>query len=101
MKIKKGDEVKVIRGKDKGKTAKVERVFPKEKKALVAGVNLFKRHRKARSANQQSEIITLTKPISLANLALICPKCHTSTRVGYVLDKDGKHRVCKECDQNI
>lgn len=100
MKLKKGDEVQVIRGKDKGKKGKVERAFPKEDKVEVIGVNQYKRHIKARSLAMKSEIVTLTKPLNVANVRLICPKCHVATRVGYVVN-DGKKRKCKKCDQII
>jgi large subunit ribosomal protein L24 len=101
MKLKKGDNIKVIRGKDKGKTGKVEKVFPKENKVLIANVNLYKRHLKSRSQGQPSEIVTLTKPLSQANVVLICPKCNKSTRVGYKIEKDSKYRICKKCKSEI
>ncbi len=101
MKFKKGDEVKVIKGKDKGRTGKIEKVFLKENKVLVAGVNLYKRHLKARSAKQPSEIITLTKPLASANVMLICPKCHLTTRIGFKIENSDKRRICKKCQQII
>lgn len=101
MKLRKGDEVKVVVGKDKGKTGKVEKVFPKDGKVLVSGVNQYKRHLKARSEKQPSEIITLTKPLAFANVQLVCPKCHSLSRVGYVLEGKEKFRVCKKCEERI
>ncbi len=101
MKLKKGDEVKVVRGKDKGKTGKVEKVFPKLNKIVIPNVNLFKRHLKARSQNQPSEIITLTKPLQVSNVKLVCPKCHLTTRVSYKLDNKSKIRICIKCRQEI
>jgi large subunit ribosomal protein L24 len=101
MKLKKGDEIKVIRGKDKGKTGKIEKVLPKEGKIVVANVNLYKRHLKARSEKQPSEIVTLTKPLAQTNVILICPKCHKTTRVGFKLQKDVKSRVCRRCGAEI
>lgn len=98
MKIKKDDEVKVIRGKDKGKTGKVERIFPKENKVLVTGVNQYKKHQKARAQNQQSEIITITKPLPISNILFLCPKCHETARIGYSFEKDKKVRICKKCE---
>src|SRR5258708_36419253 len=67
MKLIKGDSVKIVRGKDSGKIGKVERVLSKEAKVLVEGINQYKRHMKARVPGQKSEIITITKPLSLAN----------------------------------
>lgn len=101
MKLKKGDTVKVIKGKDKGKSGKIEKVFPKEKKVLIANVNLFKRHMKARSQKQPSEIVTLTKPLAQSNVAFICPKCSKLSRIGYKLEKGVKSRVCTNCKSEI
>jgi large subunit ribosomal protein L24 len=101
MKLKIGDQVKIIRGKDSGKLGKVEKVFSKEDKVVVEGVNQVKRHLKSRVPGQKSEILTLTKALSLANVMLMCPKCKQTTRVGYKLLKDGKTRVCKKCQAEI
>lgn len=101
MKLKKGDLIKVIKGKDKGKEGKIEKTFPKINKVLINNVNQFKRHLKARSQSQPSEIITLTKPMPVTNVSLICPKCHLQTRVGYIQVKDKKNRICKKCKAEI
>lgn len=97
MKLKTGDEVKIVRGKDKDKTGKVQKVYVKESKVLVEGVNQYKRHIKARTQNQKSEIITITKPLPVSGVMLICPKCKKPARVGYVITKDVKERICKKC----
>lgn len=97
-KLKKGDEVKVVVGKDKGKTGKIEKVFKDLGKVLVVGVNQYKRHMKARSTQQKSEIITLTKPLPLSNVQLVCSKCHLVTRVGFAEENGKKKRVCKKCN---
>ncbi|HEX8932042.1 MAG TPA: 50S ribosomal protein L24 [Patescibacteria group bacterium] len=97
MKLKKNDQVKVIKGKDAGKLGKVEKIFTKTGKALVEGVNQYKRHVKARMQGQKSEIITITKPLALANVQIVCPKCKQPTRVGIKVLKDSKVRVCKKC----
>lgn len=101
MKIIKGDTVQIVRGKDNGKTGKVEKVLPKEAKVLVEGVNQYKRHIKARLQGQKSEIVTLTKPLPASNVMLVCPKCKKPARVGYKLLKDDKVRVCRNCGQEI
>ncbi len=100
MKIKKGDTVKVVAGKDAGKTAKVQRVFEADLKVLVEGINQYKKHIKARTQTQKSEIITITKPLPVSNVALICPKCKMQTRVGYKIEKGEKTRICRKC-QNV
>lgn len=101
MKIKKDDQVKVIKGKDSGKLGKVEKVFSKEGKVLVEGVNQYKRHIKARMQGQKSEIITLTKPLPVTNVLVMCPKCKQPTRLGVKVLKDGKVRVCKKCNNEF
>ena len=101
MKLKKGDNVKIVSGKDKGKEGKIEKVFGKIGKVLVTGINQYKRHLKARSQNQPSEIVTITKPLPLQNVALICPHCKVQTRIGFLLSKNGKIRVCRKCNKKI
>jgi large subunit ribosomal protein L24 len=101
MKLKKGDLVKVVLGKDRGKEARIEKVLAKIGKVLVTGVNQYKRHLKARSQSQPSEIVTITKPLPLQNVVLICPHCKLPTRIGFSVAKNDKIRVCKKCDKKI
>lgn len=101
MKLRKGDEVIIATGKDKGKMGKVERVLIKGDSVIVPGVSEYKRHTKARMQGQQSEIVTITKPIAISKVALMCPKCHKRTRIGFKQDKDKKVRICKKCDAII
>ena len=101
MKLKKGDQVSIVAGKDNGKKGTVEKVFAKESKVLVEGVNQYKRHLKGRMANQKSEIITITKPLPISNVLVVCPKCNKPTRIGF-LEKDNKKvRVCRKCKKQI
>ncbi len=101
MKLLKGDEVKIVLGKDKGKMGKVEKVFARENSVLVEGVNQYKRHVKARQQGQTSEIVTITKPLAVAKVQLVCPKCKKITRVGYKMEKDSKVRICRKCGKEI
>lgn len=102
MKIKKGDTVKVITGKDKGKTGKVERVLLKKNKVLVAGINIYKRHLKPQGQSKPGGIIDLGKPLNISNVCLICPKCGKPTKIGFLIDKSKlKQRICKKCQQII
>lgn len=101
MKLIKNDEVKIVAGKDKGKSGNIEKVFAKEGKVLIEGVNQFKRHVKARVQGQTSEIMTITKPLPVANVQLVCPKCKKLTRVGYKIEKDKKTRICRKCEAAI
>lgn len=100
-KFKKGDTVKIVAGKDKGKTGTIEKVLPRVSKVLVTGINQFKRHIKARTQNQVSEITTITKPITVASVMFVCPKCHLEARIGFVNQDGKKERMCKKCQQQI
>ena len=94
MPITKGDTVRVMRGNDKGKEGKVLRVFPKTGRLTVEGINIVKRHRKARRAEEQSGIIDMPAPIHHSNVMLLDPKSGAPTRVRARLDDDGtKERI--------
>ncbi len=98
MNIKKGDNVVVIAGKDKGKTGKVTFAFPADSKVVVDGVNTQKKHLKARSAQDVGGIIDKNGPIDVSNVMILCPTCNKGTRIGHVIDEKGnKVRVCKKC----
>ncbi len=97
MKVKKNDTVLVITGKDAGKTAKVLVAMPKENKVVVDGINVQKRHKKARSANEVSEIVSQSGPIDASNVMVVCPVCNKATRVAYKIEGDKKARICKKC----
>ena len=101
MKIKAGDEVKIVRGKDSGKTGKITKVLSKEAKVFVDGVNQYKRHVKARTQAQKSEIVTITKPLPVANVAFMCPKCKKETRIGFSIEKGTKVRICRKCGKEV
>lgn len=90
------DEVLVTTGKDKGKKGKIEKIFPKENKIVVAGINIYKRHKKV-SRNQSAGIYEITRPLPFANVALICPKCTKRTRIGFIIEGKAKKRICKKC----
>jgi large subunit ribosomal protein L24 len=101
LKIKKGDRVIVLSGKDKGKEGVVQTALPAERKVVVEGVNTAKRHRKARSATEAGGIIEIDKPIDVSNVALISPKDGKATRVGYKLVDGKKVRICKRTGEEI
>ena len=101
QKIKRDDTVQVLAGKDRGKTGKVRRVLPDKGKAIVADINVVKRHQKpGRAGARQAGIIDLEAPIHLSNLAVVCPKCGKATRVGRRILEDGtRARYCKRCGE--
>lgn len=97
MKIKKGDKVEVLTGKDKGKRGEVLRVYPEKNKVVVEGVAIANRHVKPNAANQQGGIVEAEAAIDASNVALIDPKTDKPTRVGYLIKEDGtKVRVSKK-----
>jgi large subunit ribosomal protein L24 len=96
LKIRKGDRVRVLTGKDRGKEGTVLRALPKEAKVIVSGINVAKRHRKPTSATTPGGIVDKDMPIDVSNVAVIDPQDGKPTRVGYRLDPDGtKVRVSR------
>jgi large subunit ribosomal protein L24 len=106
MNIKKEDKVKILAGKDKGKTGKVLQVLPKEGRASVEGLNLLIKHMRPSRRGEKGQRIEFPAFINASNVILVCPKCGKSTRVGYKIikgegKKDKKFRVCKKCQEII
>ena len=101
MKIKKGDRVRVLSGKDRGKEGVVMRAIPEKQKVIVDGVNIAKKHTKPTRVTMQGGIIDKDMPIHVSNVAILCPK-DGPTRVGYRIDGDGtKVRVCRKCGAEL
>jgi large subunit ribosomal protein L24 len=97
MRIRKGDRVMVLQGKDRGRSGEVMRAMPKDKKVIVEGVNISKRHSRPRRGTMQGGIIDKDMPLHVSSVAIICPTCGPS-RIGYRQDEQGrKVRVCKKC----
>ena len=103
MKIKKGDQVVITLGKDRGKKGKVEQVLVKEGKLLVPGLNVFKKHLKKQDKNQPGGVVEFSRPLWPSKVALLCPKCNKPTRVSFEKQGKGKekHRICRKCGQLI
>jgi len=101
LKIKKGDTVKVLSGNDKGKTGEVLEVIPKTEKIIVKGINVRKKHVKARKQGEESGILSIECAIHSSKVNVVCPKCNKPTRIGYVVEKDEKVRVCKRCGTKL
>jgi len=101
-KIKKDDTVQILSGRDRGRRGDVRHVINKKGRAIVSGLNIVKRHRRSRSAQETSEVIEMEAPIDLSNLGLICPGCDKPTRIGFrLLNDDRKVRFCKRCEESI
>ena len=101
MKIKKGDTVKVLSGNDKEKTGEVLEVIPKTEKIIVKGVNVRKKHVKARKQGEESGIISVECAIHSSKVNVVCPKCGKAVKVGYKMEKDEKVRVCRKCGAKL
>ena len=101
MRIRKGDNVQVLSGNDKGKTGEVLEVMQKEDKVVVKGVNVRKKHVKARKQGEESGIIPVECAIHSSKVNVVCPKCGKATRVQYKIEKDEKVRVCQKCGAKL
>jgi large subunit ribosomal protein L24 len=101
MKIRKGDTVLVISGKDRGRKGKVRLSFPKEGKLAVEGINIVKKHARPIQGARQAGIIQTEAPIYISKLMLICPRCGKPTRVGHKVLPDKKVRLCRKCGEVI
>jgi large subunit ribosomal protein L24 len=100
MKIKKNDKVIIISGKDKGKTGKVLRTFPKIKKVIVEDINLVKKHVKPRN-NKKGEVVEISLPLDISNVSIIDAKTNKPSRVGYKIEDGKKKRIAKRSGQEI
>lgn len=101
MKYKKGDLILVKKGKDKGKTGKIDQCLPKINKIVVGGVNLYKKNVKPNKRNPHGGIIDFNAAMSTDNVIMICPRCTKTTRVSYKVTPKGKLRICKKCKESI
>jgi len=101
MKIKTGDTILIITGKDREKTGKVSEVFPKENKIIVEGLNIMKKHVRPKKEGEKGQVVEMPRAVDVSNVKLICPKCKKPTRVGYRILEKNKVRICKKCLQEI
>ena len=101
MRIKKGDQIQIIAGKDKGKTGKVLRVVPEKLRVVVEGLNLAKKHMKPKKGGEKGQRIEVPMSLSISNVMLVCPKCGKISRIGFKVSKDEKTRVCKKCNGEL
>jgi len=108
MKFKKGDNVKILAGKDKGKSGKVLQILRSRKKLVVEGLNLKYKHARPKKSGEKGQRIMFPAPIDSSNVILVCPKCGKPTRIGYKVSskrtetsREKKQRVCKKCKNII
>lgn len=98
MNIKKGDQVKILAGKDRGKTGNVLRILAKEERVVVEGINTFTKRVRPKKAGQKGESVVLPRAVAISNAQLVCKNCKKPTRVGSRMNGDKKERFCKKCD---
>jgi large subunit ribosomal protein L24 len=101
MKIKKGDNVKIILGKDNGKTGKVLKAFPSQNKILIEGLNLYKKHVRPKNQGEKGQTVSVPRPINVSNVMLVCSSCGRAVRTGYKIENKSKKRYCKKCSALI
>jgi large subunit ribosomal protein L24 len=101
MKIKKGDKVLIIRGKDRTKMGQVLKALPKDNKLIIEGLNLMTRHIKPRKSGEKGQKLSVPSPIHVSNVKIVCPKCKKATRIGFRKEKNKKTRICKKCNAVI
>ncbi len=101
LKLKVGDKVKILAGKDKNREGSIEKILAKDGKVIVPGVNIYKKHVKGMPGGQKGGIYDHVRPLLIAKVSLICPKCKKPTRVGFKLVGADKKRVCAKCGREI
>jgi large subunit ribosomal protein L24 len=101
MKLRKGDNVIVLSGNDKGKTGEVLEIIPSTQKVIVKGINIRKKHVKPRKAGEEGGIIPSEYPIHSSKVNIVCPKCGKASKIGYVVEDGKKVRVCKKCGAKL
>jgi len=106
MKLKKGDKVKIIKGKDVGKIGIINRTFPKNNTILIEGFNTYKKNKRPKKEGEKGQVVVLSRPFCSSKAILICPKCGKPTRIGFVIEIDKnnkkiKTRICKKCKAKL
>ena len=101
MRLREGDKVKVISGKDAGKESRISKVYPKKDQVIVEGVNTAKRHTRPRGQTMQGGIVDKDMPIHVSNVMIMCEDCGRPVRISYRVDEHGKYRVCPRCGSDL
>lgn len=101
LKVKKGDNIIVTSGKDRGRRSKVVRIMSDGKKIIAEGINERIRHVKPKRQGEKGQKVSVSTPFSISNIKLVCPKCNAATRIGFKVSQDSKMRFCKKCKQTF
>jgi len=100
MKLKIGDNIKVLSGKDKGRDGKIEKILLKKNRLIIPGINVYKKHLKG-NQGVKAGIYDIPRPINPSKVIVVCPNCKKTTRIGFLKEKNVFFRVCKKCDKKI
>lgn len=98
MKLRKGDTVQVIRGRDRGATGTVSHVFRENDRVTVQGVNMYTKHVRPKKQGEKGQSVQVPRAVALANLMVVCPSCKKPSRMGYRMEGNKKVRICKRCN---
>ncbi|MEK7557501.1 MAG: 50S ribosomal protein L24 [Patescibacteria group bacterium] len=101
LRVKTGDTVRVLRGKDRGKKGKILAVFPREERVLVEGISMVFRHVRPRRAGEKGQRVQVAAPVPVSRVQLVCSSCKKGTRVGVRFEGDTRVRFCKQCEAVI
>lgn len=101
MKIKKNDQVLIKTGKDKGRKGKVLKVLFEDRKLVIEGINLKKKHVKPKKSGEKGQVVELPAPIDISNVKILCNKCGAAVKIGYEIKENKKYRICKKCKQEM
>ena len=101
MKLKKGDQAKIILGKDRGKKGKIIQVFPEKGLVVIEGLNLRTKHTRPRKEREKGERVQFSAPLKASNVMLLCSKCNEPTRIGYKIIEKKRNRICRKCKEVI
>jgi len=101
MNIKKGDNVKMLSGKDRGKTGVVVKVSPATGRIMIEGLNVFKRHSRPKKQGEKGQLVEVSRSVNASNVMLMCPSCKTAVRVGHRVEGKRSVRFCKKCKSTI
>ena len=101
MKLKKGDNVKILSGKDRGKTGVILAAFPDSGRIQIDGLNVFKKRSKSRKQGEKGQIVAVSRPLAASKVMLICPNCKAPTRIGGRVEGNRKIRYCKKCKATL
>lgn len=101
MKLKKGDNVKILSGKDRGKTGVVSKAYPEDDRITIDGLNVFKKRSKPRKQGEKGQMVAVSRPLSASKVMIICPNCKSVTRIGGRMEGSRKVRYCKKCKATL